>query len=260
MDHGKRSVLSAKRGQSRMNDLKRSWEIEQKVKELLTRANIERARGNYEKALEFVKKADEISPNNSKVLEVYGDILQARGKLKEALEKYNAALKSERRQSIEEKIAIVTLKIAEIERREELKAWLREHPEYRPKGKNPTMATIASMAIPGSGQIYNGDIAKGIILFALFILSFIGWFTPLSDALHQAAKSFNAIDVSSLREVMRNWSIFKLIWTLFSSLLCIGVWTYAIVEAGITALQLRRIAQLEVEEAFKRQKEENEAK
>jgi len=239
-----------------MSDSKKLWEIERKVKELLTRANIERARGNYEKALELVEKAHELSPKDSRVLELYGDILQARGKLREALEKYNAALKSEHRQSVEEKIAIVTLKIAEIEKQEELKAWLREHPEYRPKGKNPTVAVVASMAIPGSGQVYNGDIAKGVILFVLFILSFIGWFTPLCDALHQAAKSFNAVDINSLREVMRNWGIFKLIWAFFSSLLCVGVWTYAIIEAGITAIQLRKIAQLEFEEAFRRKKEE----
>lgn len=39
-------------------------------------------------------------------------------------------------------------------------------------------------------------------------------------------------------------------------MLCVGVWTYAIIEAGITAIQLRKIAQLEFEEAFRRKKEE----
>jgi TM2 domain-containing membrane protein YozV len=49
--------------------------------------------------------------------------------------------------------------------------------------KNPTTATILSFFIMGLGQIYNGEIAKGILFIALYCISIslmfavIGFFT-----------------------------------------------------------------------------------
>jgi TM2 domain-containing membrane protein YozV len=39
--------------------------------------------------------------------------------------------------------------------------------------KNPTVAGLLSFFIPGAGQIYNGQIAKGLLIFLLFCLSII---------------------------------------------------------------------------------------
>jgi len=38
--------------------------------------------------------------------------------------------------------------------------------------KNPTTATILSFFIAGLGQIYNGEIGKGIIFMILYFISF----------------------------------------------------------------------------------------
>ena len=45
-------------------------------------------------------------------------------------------------------------------------------PEAAPKFyKNPTTATILSFFIMGLGQIYNGQIGKGILFIVLYIIS-----------------------------------------------------------------------------------------
>lgn len=229
------------------------------IGDLLLQANIERVRGNYRKALEIVKQAYELAPDDPKVLELYGDILRAQGKLKEALEMYNAALQKEHHKpSVEEKVATLTLELSEIARQEELRAKMREHPEYRPKVKNPGIAALVSMLIPGAGQVYNGDFIKGIILFAISLFSLIGWLMPVFEALTQAAKEFRAIDLYSLVEVMRLWSTLKLIFVFALMMLFAFTWTYAIVEAIMKAFELKRVVELEYEEAFKRRKKSDE--
>ena len=37
--------------------------------------------------------------------------------------------------------------------------------------KNPTLATVLSFIITGLGQIYNGQIFKGVIIMVLFMVS-----------------------------------------------------------------------------------------
>lgn len=55
-----------------------------------------------------------------------------------------------------------------------------------PKLKNPVISAILSFVIPGLGQIYNGQIVKGvgfvfIAVFLLFaILIFVGYVYPIS--------------------------------------------------------------------------------
>lgn len=236
-----------------MSGAKRDWRIEREIKDLLSRANAERARGNYKMALELVKQAHELSPDDPQVLELYGDILRARGRLKEALEMYRAALqKGSQKPTVEEKIAALTIELSEIAKQEEFRAWLREHPEHRPKGKNPGLAALASMAIPGAGQAYNEDFAKGFAIFGVSLLSLAGWLVPVLDAFEKAAKKFGSIQMSSLLEIMRDWSTIKLLWLFIMMLIFLCAWTYSIVEAGITAFQMKKAAELEFEEAFRR--------
>lgn len=44
--------------------------------------------------------------------------------------------------------------------------------------KSPGLAAVLSFFVPGLGQIYNGQIAKGIVVFVigpLFFLGVLGW-------------------------------------------------------------------------------------
>ena len=238
---------------SQLNDTPDSLSVEVEVKQLLIQANVHRARGNYEKAMELVKRANEISPHNPQVLELMGDILRARGQPREALEKYRSALAAQpNRPSVEEKIAVVTLELTEMAKREEMRAWLREHPEYRPRGKNPSLAVIASLAIPGAGQVYNEDWVKGLIIFGAWLLCLFSFTSPLYDALQHGVQ---AGSVEGITEALRSWSTLKLLWVWLTMIACAVIWTYSFIEAGITAYRLKRIAQEEFDDAFRRARE-----
>jgi len=77
-------------------------------------------------------------------------------------------------------------------------------PEQPPKFyKNPTTATILSFFVMGLGQIYNGQIGKGVLFLVLYFISiglmfvFIGfittpilWIWGMIDA-NKAAKKVN---------------------------------------------------------------------
>lgn len=45
--------------------------------------------------------------------------------------------------------------------------------------KNPTVATILSFFITGLGQIYNGQIGKGVILIVLYAVSLLCMFVVI---------------------------------------------------------------------------------
>ena len=67
--------------------------------------------------------------------------------------------------------------------------------------KNPTIATILSFFIMGLGQLYNGQVGKGVVFFVMYVISimlmfvFIGFFTTpilwiwgMVDANHSAKR------------------------------------------------------------------------
>ena len=71
-----------------------------------------------------------------------------------------------------------------------------------PEEKNPVLATICSFFIPGLGQVYNGETAKGVGIFAgtligLFIFIIPGlivWVFGLYDA-YTTAKKMNTKEI-----------------------------------------------------------------
>lgn len=70
---------------------------------------------------------------------------------------------------------------------------------WGPEEKNPYLATLCSFFIPGLGQVYNGETAKGVGIFAgtlvgLFLLIIPGlivWVFGLYDAYTTATKMNN---------------------------------------------------------------------
>ncbi|OAS25634.1 hypothetical protein A5481_09160 [Methylobacterium platani] len=64
-------------------------------------------------------------------------------------------------------------------------------------GKSPGIALVLSLVICGIGQMYNGQVAKGIlmllgsILLWLVMLGWIVWIWSMIDA-YQTAKAINA--------------------------------------------------------------------
>jgi len=126
-------------------------------------------RGETKKALQTTQQVLEADPNNSTALELLGDIKAELGELQEALELYKKAKENNpSSDEVETKIARTVLRIAEEEGKFDLK--------LEPMKKLPLLSGFLSLVFAGLGQIYNGDISKGIVGI---ILSFLFIVVPL---------------------------------------------------------------------------------
>jgi TM2 domain-containing membrane protein YozV len=61
---------------------------------------------------------------------------------------------------------------------------------YEQKKKNPGLAAVASLIIPGLGQIWLGRIGRGLQILLLFWL-FVPWLYGIYDA-YNIAKKYNS--------------------------------------------------------------------
>ncbi len=178
---------------------------------MLTSANIERRRGRLADAEKQCRAAIDLIPSDGAALEMYGDILQALGRVDDAVYSYGRAKEADpKRRSAEKKFAELTL----MQNREI--QLLRV--EFIPR--NPTVAVVFSALFPGAGQVYNGDVLKGLLVVVIFILSVfvLGW-TNLGFS---ASKSQITAPL------------------VFFMLLAGGVYIYGVVDANLSARRGKR--------------------
>ncbi len=147
----------------------------------LTSANIARRRGKFQEAEQECRAAIELVPQDASALEIFGDIMQSLGRVDDALYVYETAIKADaKRASVEKKYAeLMLLQNREIE-------ILRS--EYIPR--NPIVAIFFTALFPGAGQVYNGQVIKGIVLACMVFgsLSVLFW-TPIG---HPVGRSISA--------------------------------------------------------------------
>jgi len=138
---------------------------------LLIQANIARRRGNYQEAECLCREAIEHTPADAAALELYGDILQAVGRVDDALYSYDRARTADpKRASAERKYAELTLA-------QETDLLLTTS---APIHRNAFLAVLLSATLPGAGQIYNGESAKGLAIALAQLVSVYVWlWTPL---------------------------------------------------------------------------------
>ena len=197
---------------------------------ILTAAHVHRRRGDYSRAEELVTQALDIDASNLEAREFAADLLCARGKLEEAAECYKSILAEDKTvASAEEKYAKAILQIAEGRRQKDLLQDMLDNPS-RSRGpkRNPVIAGVLSIA-PGFGQIYCGQIVKGIVLFCAAMLC---WMLFYAAAPPVAA---NIDPQDRITEFMTNLSALPVL------LGCIAVFihVYAFVDAPVTASKMR---------------------
>ncbi|MDO8682246.1 MAG: hypothetical protein Q7N50_02020 [Armatimonadota bacterium] len=144
------------------------------VDKLLTMANAHRVRGDLLAAEDACREALAIEPENLRTGEMLGDILYALGKLQDAMRQYHSLMEQDSSfANAERKYAKVALEIAELEREKQTVKDFIDKPDHSSARRNANIALILSFAAPGIGQIYNGELIKGAILFGSFLLSVI---------------------------------------------------------------------------------------
>jgi curved DNA-binding protein CbpA len=137
---------------------------------LLTSANIARRRNSFKEAEKLCRQAVELVPTDAAALELYGDVLQATGRVDDAILAYKTATEIDsNRQSAEKKYGDLVL------RQDRSIAFMQD--EFVPGNAN--VAVLLSAVFPGAGQVYNGQLFKGIIIVAAFLaVMFIILYTP----------------------------------------------------------------------------------
>lgn len=132
-----------------------------KAEPILRDASMLRRRERYAEALLKCREALDLTPKDAAALELMGDILQGVARIDEALAAYKRATEADpKRASAERKYGDLLMR---------QQNWGGSaDPEDVPK--NPFVAVLLSALLPGAGQIYNSELAKGVFLLAADVI------------------------------------------------------------------------------------------
>lgn len=220
-----------------MSDEPTLSQIHNRVRELLGRATLLRARGESEQALRLVQDAVDLDQKSWEAHELAGDLHLDMGRGEQALESYRRARQlNESRGVLEEKIGRAALVRAARQRvsaaSEALLAGRGRPSDVRRK---PGVAALLSFLIPGLGQLYNGETIKGFVmaafflaLFGLTVVAFRGYIAT-SPASSQGMLYGPQIDATAILSEL--FSGISAVWVV----LLIVLWVYSIADAGIRA-------------------------
>lgn len=127
-------------------------------------AFVARRRGAFAEAEKLVAEAVRLCPMDGSALELYGDVLQELGRVDDAIYCYERAMStgSGRATAGRKHAELLLLQDREIE------ALRDQHVQV-----NPTVAVLLSAVLPGAGQIYNGEAAKGLVVALILLISVI---------------------------------------------------------------------------------------
>ncbi len=148
-----------------------SPDTRQKIRELMGRATLARVRGDLPQALQLAQEALTLNEPNYEVHEFIGDVLLALNRGADALHSFKRARElNPNRVELEDKVARAAVRQASVlDRMADMQAVLEGRAPREPK-RNPGLAALASLLIPGLGQLYNQEFAKGLSLIAAFLI------------------------------------------------------------------------------------------
>ncbi|MFB3883358.1 MAG: hypothetical protein ACE149_18990 [Armatimonadota bacterium] len=212
-------------------------ETQLRIRELLGRATLLRAKGQRQEALQLAQQAVSLDERSSESHELVGDLLLDLGRGEMALDSYRRARElNPSRTALEDKLARAALaraaRLTAASRSQEL---LSGRGRAAGPPRKPGYAAAMSAIAPGLGQLYNGEAAKGFLLLALFIAFF--WLTGMALKAQLAAGPISAqgslygprLDLGAILSAL--FSGVTAIWMV----LLLVTYIYAIADAAIRA-------------------------
>lgn len=144
---------------------------------LIQRAMLEKRRGNKQAASDLLKKAAEVAPNASVVIEALGDDYMERRQYAAAQETYKKAKRADpKNASAERKLAELARQgLAGLSVEDQLRMGSSDS-VFIQQGEsmaNPKFAVVLSGFIPGVGQLVLGFVKKGLTYLSVFLGSLV---------------------------------------------------------------------------------------
>ncbi len=206
-------------------------DVQVKVRQLLGQATLMRARGKQAEALKIAQEALTLDEENADAHEMVGDLLMDLKRGAQAVASFKRARElNPSRVALEDKLARAALLRAQgLQTAAQAEAMLSGRGGASGPVHKPGYAALLS-AIPGLGQIYNEQLAKGLAMLA-------GWIALLaiiSRAMKASMLEAVSSRVSGYGAGPDLWSAFtgvNVVWTV----LLIGLHVYAIVDAAVCA-------------------------
>jgi len=198
----------------------------EKANVLLGEAVLLRAKGRPQEALAKAQESLRVMADNPDAFEILGDLYSTLNLSEAAIEAYQRALELDpSRISLETRLAHIALKKGEMDYQRRLAQDIIAGRLRLGQKRNPGIAGILSLLIPGMGQLYNQQWLKGGILLLIYLLL--------------AMKDIST--VARMLEASGSGDMFALMGAFFTrpalgwTLLLVGLYIYGVIDATIFA-------------------------
>lgn len=178
-------------------------QVAEKAGSLVMAARSAQRRGQKEAARAALRQALQMAPADAGALEVLGDLYVEEGEQAKAIAVYEKGLHHHpRHTAFEEKIAVSKLDLAEMEADKVRRQLFLEHGDTEKwQDRNPGLAGSLSLVLPGAGQFYNDEYERGGVMLGVALVSFVGWYWPLTSAMRAVTASLQPGDAPSFGEI-----------------------------------------------------------
>ena len=202
------------------------------VQALMGEATLLRVRGVYDEAEARCLEALDLDRSHAEGRELLADVLMAQGRPAEAVAQYRWALQqAPGRAALETKLARAVLRQAALEQERQLAQELLEGKLTPEAERKPGPAALLSGLIPGLGQLYNHELAKGMVLACLFVVAVVGLALSALGGVAAAVRA-GAPQAGAAPQPANVVLSGRALWWLA---LLVVVWLYAVGDAAVEA-------------------------
>jgi tetratricopeptide (TPR) repeat protein len=210
----------------------------EEIERLLRLAHIHQVRGERSKAKDLLQQALELDAENAGVWELLGDYQREAGDWQGAHDAYKKAHELDPSNApVERKYAEAVLQLTR--QQEQYQQWERAI-EGKGAGdgialpRNPGLAFLLSLLMPGVGQLYNGQFVKGGVILGIMVLGVVIFLaTPGgSDFIYNLLAYL--VNPARVRGGMSGLQ-------LFAALMMFLAWVYAFIDAPLSAAARNRL-------------------